>query len=262
MIAPRHHALLPHVPVERNGSSRAAAVLLAALFFAATVPVTRAQLAPNEQSARAMHLERFVVPEFPPFLRQSGVMQGSVVVALGRDERNRADDVLVLESTDPRFTDAALDAIKEWRFQPRARNAASDDDVPVVRFLFTTGSVAVVPLSAGPRTGTRRIVRAESPVELPNFSHLDHTPAVLASPAPEFPAAARGGPTAGTVVVKYFVDTTGRVRLPTVVSATDPAFGAAALAAIRQWRYEAPRIDGRPVIALERHSFQFGASAP
>jgi TonB family protein len=229
--------------------------------FAAVLPPNRlhAQLAPNEQTARVMRLERFVVPEFPPFLRQAGVLQGTVVAAISSDSRGRAHDVLVLESTDARFTEAALEAIREWRFDAR-RAEASMDPVPVVRFLFTTGAVSMVPLTVGVSSGPRRTVRAETPIELPNFSHLDHVPAVLHSPAPEFPVALRDHISSGSVVVKYFVDATGRVRLPTVVSATSPELGAAALAAIRQWRYDPPRIDGKPVIALERHSFQFSAA--
>lgn len=247
------------IAVARNVSR--AAVGLSALLFATAAS---AQLAPNEQSARAMRLERFVVPEFPPFLRQSGVLQGTVVVALGRDAADRVGDMLVLESTDPRFTDAALDAIREWRFSARApSSAAAEIDVPVVRFLFTTGAISVVPLT--PTTGrssSRRSIRAESPVELPNFSHLDRVPKALHAPAPEFPAALRTRSQGGTAVVKYFVDPDGRVRLPVVVSAPEPAFGAAALDALRQWRFEPPRIDGKPVVVLERHSFQFSAPAP
>jgi TonB family protein len=242
----------------RDACHRAIAVLTSLLLFA--VQPLRAQGSPNDQSARLMRLDRFVLPEFPPFLRQAGVMQGTVVAAIGHDEKGRADDILILESSDPRFSDAALDAIREWRFQPHADAARAGDAAPVVRFLFTTGSVSVVPLTASSGGVTRRAVRADSPIELPNFSHLDQPPPLLQQATPEFPAALRSRVTRGTVVVKYFVDSTGRVRLPSVISATEPEFGAAALTAIRQWRYEPPRIDGKPVVALERHAFEFSAS--
>ena len=240
-------------PAARLALAAAAVVLLRAPGYA--------QRAPNEQSARVMRLERFVVPEFPPFLRQAGVLQGSVVVAVGHDARGRADDILVLESSDPRFTAAALEAIREWRFQSGDEIPAADDaSVPIVRFLFTTGAVSVVPLTVSGGNRSRRAIRADTPIELPNFSHLDRPPVALQQPAPEFPSALRNRVTQGLAIVKYFVDQTGVVRLPTIVSASEPEFGVAALAAIRQWRYEPPRIDGKPVIALERQSFQFAAS--
>lgn len=214
----------------------------------------------NDQTARVLQLTRFVLPEFPTFLRQAGVFQGTVAVAIGRDARGHADDVLVIESTDPRFSDAALEAIREWRFSTE-KIPSVDDAIPIVRFLFSTGSVSVVPLNASAsRGGPRRVVRADTPIELPNFSHLDRTPALLHQITPQFPPAVRERVAKGTVVVKYFVDATGRVRLPAVISATDPELGAAAVAAMRQWRYEPPLIDGRPVIALERHSFEFSAT--
>jgi TonB family protein len=186
------------------------------------------------------------------------VLQGNVVVAIGHDARG-AIDPLVLESSDPRFTDATLDAIREWRFEPPKNSPeVAEPSVPVVRFLFTTGAVSVMPLVASSREGSRRGVRADTPIELPNFSHLDHIPKALQNPAPEIPAATRERAATGTAVVKYFVDRDGRVRLPLVISATDPEFGKAAVAALREWRFEPPRIDGKPVIVLERHSFQFG----
>lgn len=238
------------------------ASVLGVLWFGGTSGL-HAQLAPNEQSVRVMQLERFVLPEFPPFLRQAGVLQGTVVAAIARAPAGKADDVLVLESTDPRFTDATLEAIHEWRFRPLdPKIATAEESVPVVRFLFSTGSVSVVPLTASGRTGTRHSIRADTPVELPNFSHLDQTPALLHSPSPEFPTTLRGRVTQGMVVVKYFIDLTGRVRLPVVVFATEPELGTAALTAMKQWRYDPPRIDGKPVIALERHSFSFNVSAP
>ena len=245
-----------------NRSLRRHSALVA---IAAVLPgLVLAQLAPNEQSAHVMRLDRFVVPDFPAFLRQSGVLQGTVVVAVGHETGNRATDVLVLESTDPRFTDAALDAIREWKFAaPNVPSDQSEATVPIVRFLFTTGSVSVVPLTASTgRSSSSRAVRAETPIELPNFSHLDHVPKPLQNPPPEFPIALRGRVTNGTVVVKYFVDAEGRVRLPTIITATEPEFAAAALTAIRQWRFEPPRIDGKSVVALERLSFQFAGNSP
>jgi TonB family protein len=175
--------------MNRAGISRIAFAVTLTLGLPA---LASAQLAPNATTARAMKLERFVAPEFPPFLRQAGILQGTVVVAIGHDIRGKVNDTLVLESSDPRFTAATLDAIREWRFEAKpASTPMLATTVPVVRFLFTTGSVSMVSLTASGRTGTRQSVRAETPIELPNFSHLDETPRALSSPAPEFPPALR-----------------------------------------------------------------------
>ena len=76
-------------------------------------------------------------------------------VVTGHDDKGRANDILVLEASDPRFSDATLEAIREWRFKPRTTDSNAEDSVPVVRFLFTTGSVSLVPLTATARGTTR-----------------------------------------------------------------------------------------------------------
>jgi TonB family protein len=211
----------------------------------------------NADSARVMRLEKFVVPEFPEFLRRSGVMQGTVVAAISHDGLGQADDILVLESTDSRFTDAVLEAIHQWRFETHPRSPAPVEAlVPVVRFLFTSNSVSVTSTSidAGRPTHTR--VRADAPLEIPNFSHLDARPKPRQQ---EFPANPKTKTARGLALVKFFVDRDGRARVPVAITASDPEFAAVAVAAVKQWRFDPPRLDGKPVIALETHTFQFGA---
>jgi TonB family protein len=238
--------------------ARSLALVLLSVTATLTPRLAAAELPSNENSARTMRLERFVLPEFPVFLRHTGVTQGTVVIALSHDARGRADDVLVLESSDPRFTDAVLEAVRAWRFNtgPDAE-AAREAEIPVVRFAFVSGTISVVSLAVTGGTRSRKVVRPETPIELPNFSHLDAMPRAVRQPHPEFPLALRERVAQGNALVKYFVDTEGRVRLPVVVTASAPEFGEAALAAVRQWRFEPPRIDGKPVVALERQFFQF-----
>ncbi len=49
-----------------------------------------------------------------------------------------------------------------------------------------------------------------------------------------------------TVLIQMTVDKLGRVVNPTVVSTDDPLFNAAALSAIRQWKFEAGKRRGKP----------------
>lgn len=219
-----------------------------------------AQAQRNEDSVRQMRLVRFVVPDFPEFLRRTGVLEGTVVAAIAHDATGVASDILVLESTDPRFTEAALDAIRQWRFEsPMKPPVSRDAIVPVVRFLFTSGNVAIVPLAVGAAEKSRLPVRAGSPVELPNFGHCDTQPKALNQPLPAFPAELKGRVASGLALVKYFVDETGRARVPVAIHASEPAFGGAAVAAVAQWRFEPPRIDGKPAIVIETCTFHFGS---
>jgi len=72
-------------------------------------------------------------------------------------------------------------------------------------------------------------------------------PTLFVGPGPEYPAALLKKNLVGHVVISLRIGANGRVYDPAVVSASDPAFGEAALTAVRLWRY-LPRVeDGRPV---------------
>jgi TonB family protein len=220
-----------------------------------------AQVPPaNAESARIMRLDKFVTPEFPEFLRRTGVLTGTVVTAISHDGLGQADDILVLESTDSRFTAAALEAIRAWRFEAHPRSPAPVEQlVPVVRFLFTSTSVSVTSTSVDAGRPTHARVRANSPLEIPNFSHCDARPKAQSQPMPAFPEALKGKVSTGTALVKFFVDAAGRARVPVAITATDPELAHAAVTAVKQWRFDPPKIDGKPVIVLETHTFTFGS---
>ncbi len=75
----------------------------------------------------------------------------------------------------------------------------------------------------------------------------DGGPKPFLGPAPEYPASLRKTNISGQAVVTLWIRVSGAVRDPVVKSATDPAFGEAALAAARTWRF-IPRVkDGNPV---------------
>ena len=110
----------------------------------------------------------------------------------------------------------------------------------------------------------RGIVGGSMPAEtvrFPTFDSLDAQPKAIEQPMPVFPQALRGRVNSGTVTVTFYVDEAGHARAAVVTEATSPEFAEAALAAVGQWRYEAPRQNGRPVIAVENWNFRFGGGS-
>ncbi len=80
---------------------------------------------------------------------------------------------------------------------------------------------------------------------------------------PRFPLALAGKIAAGDAVVEFLVDEDGRARLPRVVSASDPAFGWAAVQAVAVWRFDPPKSAGKSVVTRIRVPFSFtGPAAP
>jgi TonB family protein len=60
------------------------------------------------------------------------------------------------------------------------------------------------------------------------------------------------GGESGRAVVDFYVDDTGRVLLPEVVSASGEAAGWAALTAVNRWRFLPPRQGGQATMARGR----------
>ncbi len=235
--------------------------LLLLLSFAglAFVAPVRAEQPDNDTSLQKLRVEKFVMPEFPDFVRLTGNSKGLVTVAIGRDREGLVTDVLVLSSTHPQLSLSVVNAVKQWKFKLPANPApVGQEIVPVVRFIFTAKGIAVVSALTGSLASKDRGVNENAPVVLPSFSELDTTPKPITHPMPRFTGAMAGRVEGGSATIKFFVDETGKVRVPIVVECSTPEVGLAALAAVEQWRFEPPRAAGQETIALETETFTFG----
>lgn len=236
------------------------AVLLLGAAVLAPAHALRASEVSNQKAAEQLNLIKFALPEYPTYLQQLGITEGTVAMAIERDAAGRVADVLVLESTHYRFSDAASEAAGVWRFAPLPGTApVIATQVPIVRIQFRMGDLASVLMP------TIYVGRPEMPVrpdqiKVTTFAELDSPPAARAQPMPAFPAELARRGIRGTASVSFFVDDSGRVRIPVVTSADAPEFAQAALAAVRQWRFEAPRKAGKKVTAFETWTFDFGTA--
>ena len=229
-----------------------AALTALASLFAAETPN-------NETSVQKLRVEKFVLPDFPDFVRLSGTGKGMVTVAIGRDGEGRVTDVLVLDSTSAKLSQATVTAVEQWKFKLPANPAPIGHDVvPIVRFIFTTKGVQMVTALTGTLAAKDREVNEKSPVILPSFADLDTPPKAISHPMPRFTGALAERAAGGTVTVKFFVDETGKVSVPIILDCSVPELGRAALAAVEQWRFEPPRAAGHETIALETQTFGFG----
>jgi TonB family protein len=169
----------------------------------------------------------------------------------------------VLSASHPKFAAAAVSAIREWRFHPAA-SAAEIAAPRAIRIGFKLeGLVVVFPLNKPARVEDPSTVPPEpllSPVEVPLLQAMVQPPKALTQPMPAYPSALTKQKLQGTAAVRFFIDESGKVRLPQVVEATTPEFGAAALAAVSQWRYEPPHDGMRNIVVADNWAFQFKAT--
>lgn len=211
----------------------------------------------NEESVQALKLTQFVLPIYPDSVKQDGLTTGMVTAIISHDTAGQTTDVLVLDSTHPRFTEAVRDAVSHWKFSPEANVGSSQ--APLVRFYFSSKGVIMIEQSGMGRVMTTDM--ASDTVRFPTFGSLDAQPRALEQPMPVFPQALRGRVNSGTATVTFYVDETGRARAAVVTEASSPEFADAAREAVAQWRYEAPRQNGRPVVAVQNWNFRFGGPA-
>jgi len=85
----------------------------------------------------------------------------------------------------------------------------------------------------------------------------DAGPRLLHRVNPEYPASEKAGKLEGEVVVALRIDATGGVQEAHVEKSLAPAFDEAAVAAVRQWRFEPARRGGQPVAADYRITIRF-----
>ena len=79
-----------------------------------------------------------------------------------------------------------------------------------------------------------------------SLADLDQTPRLIYSPPPAYTAKLRRK-APGTVNLLFIVDERGRVESPKVHSSSDPVFEKAALKAIKKWKFEPGKRQGKPV---------------
>ena len=75
---------------------------------------------------------------------------------------------------------------------------------------------------------------------------------------PRFPLSVKEEVTKGEAVIEFLIDEDGRARLPRIVSATEEAFGYAAVQGVATWRFEPPTRGGKPVVVRVQIPLNFG----
>jgi TonB family protein len=231
----------------------AAGMLAVATALAAAVP-TPATAEPPPNVPWKVH--QTVPAVFPPRLLQRGVRSGIVLVRASVLETGKLADALAIAATDREFADEALRVIRLWRFDPARMDGHAIGIVGTVSFRFLVGGTVAVDLRAGdnlPRFGPQStfVYRA---VEL---KELDGVPAPVHVVQPIYPQAWADSGLKGSATIEYYIDESGRTRMPAIVTATDDRLGAVAAAAVAEWRFDPPLRGGAPALVRIEQDFHF-----
>jgi TonB family protein len=156
---------------------------------------------------------------------------------------------VVMEASHAAFGEAVLEVLPMWRFEGVTSALPRRE---VLRFVFKQTD-AIISLSHRDATKAAFPQAAEErmPIRTVQWMQLNAPPERLAAPSPQ-PLAQ------GKVAISYVIDTSGKVRVPAVINATQTELGLAALAAVKQWQFAPPVHEGMPVLVEDTRSFTFG----
>ncbi len=163
---------------------------------------------------------------------------GTAEASFTLSEKGEVGEIALLSASQPEFGEALLAAMETWHFKPALKAKAPVEVRLKVGHQFAPPS---------PETAEGRLVKSWKD-ETAGFN-LRTKPDRPLKPrwrlSPVYPSALREERPPGKATVEFIIDRDGRVRLPVVKSATQPAFGWAAATALSQWVFEPPQRQGQ-----------------
>lgn len=202
-----------------------------------------ALLAQDDLSGPAA-LREWVQPTFPPEAKKQK-LEGRVVVEFTVDAEGRVSEAAVSESTAEMFEEAALAAVRQWKFSPALAEGRPVECVMSVPIEFPLAQLK-----------QKRVPVAPADHLMPRPAKL--TPArAKHAPDPEYPAELEEKKLPGEVRLEFVVDVEGRVRAPRVLWASHPAFVEAALRAAEASSFEPARQGAKARETTARYPVSF-----
>jgi TonB family protein len=191
-----------------------------------------------------------LVPVYPYAQRRDSV-RGKAKVKILIDQRGRAAGVKVESADQAEFGLALVAAAEGFSFDP-----ALKDGKPVMHLM---GFEQTFGRDELPDDIADSLLSLEKkhPEKILNANGLDAPLKPLSRRAPVFPTGLTAENEQGEAMIDCLIDEEGRVRLPRIVSASNPAFGYSAMQACAAWWFEPPKAGGKPAVVRVRVPFRF-----
>ena len=232
-------------------------VVCSGLAFA---PAAFGQFEPQVSDWQSVRIVQTIDPIFPPVLTREGVTQGEARVAVNTDVNGKLVEWLVVGYTLPEFGAEAVRAIKQWVFVPARQRGEAVGTTFELIFYFEAKGVIVT--TTNTTESMKRLIMFENDryqYEPCSLRELDRIPTPLTTVKPNYPAELAKKGVRGRTTVYFYVDETGSVRMPSVSPREDSALTALSIDALRQWKFEPPTRDGKPVLVRASQVFSFGS---
>lgn len=189
-------------------------------------------------------------PIYPYAMRASN-MRGEVLVDFIVDIEGRVRNAYVVRSLNPSFDDPAVEAVRQWRFEPGRvgdRPVNTHMQVPVIFTLDDT-----MDGGHGPMTENRKADQSK----LPEQFRYDTPPRPIGTVRAVYPYALLKAKKEGKAVVRFIIDQKGRVVQSDLGESAAPELGRALQAAVECFTYEPAIKAGKPGMAVQAFMQEF-----
>lgn len=197
-----------------------------------------------------------VAPIYPYALFRDGV-KGEATVGLVINEQGKVIYAKVKKATHPEFGGATLAMVEAWEFEPALKDGRPTRCV----FSFQQKFSRYDPDVAPDREVAMAQLEQQHPDRIVGAGKLDAALKPATTRSPVFPVSLAESTEKGQALVEILIDKEGRVCLPRVVSASEPAFGWSAVQAVSFWRFEPPTMKGHAVVTRIRIPFDFALTS-
>jgi TonB family protein len=190
-----------------------------------------------------------VNPIYPPEARASGT-SGTVVLhaIIGKDGTVQQLNVI---SGPPMLAGSAIDAVRQWVYQPYLLNGEPVEVDTTVTVNYSLDQQQTPPPPPSPPAGNinenAQISGADGDVY--NVGGSVRPPVVTNAPDPEYTEAARKAKLSGNVLVALVVDSNGQPQNVRVAKGLGNELDEKAVEAVQQYRFKPATLNGEPVSA-------------
>jgi TonB family protein len=171
-----------------------------------------------------------VKPTYPEAALVAGIA-GTVELECVVNADGSIGEIKVVKPLEPSLDEAAIAALKQWRFAPGTKDGKPVDVQVTIEMSFTTRP-------RGPKLGSPEVYRIGGDVVAPK---------VVKEVKPSYRPEAMRERVSGMVAVDCVVLPDGTVGDARVTSPLHPELDAEALKSVRQWRFEPGTKDGKAV---------------
>ena len=200
-------------------------------------------------------LSHSVSPVYPSELLDKGV-EGKAVVQVVVTESGDVENVELISADHPEFGTAAVDAVKQWKFDPATQDGKAIRMTVQFPILFNPPPDKKLNAMEG-----REVFKEIKETIIPE-NQLDHPLRVVKAPVAYWPAGLEGDPSTFQVITRVVIGPDGAIFNPEASADTPKVLIMPALKAVAEMTFDPPIYKGKPTYAVGEAIVLFADAPP